>query len=244
MKRLMVYSHDNSGFENVQRMLAICERLVHSDPDLSVLVVSGSPMMQYFRIPQRLDYIKLPSLHQEMSESGFTSGRGEKKQRGTKLRTDLLISALDNYRPDLFLVDKMPFGLENELEEVLSYMRAHLPEIKQVLLLGDILDSAERTSDILEMTRSHQAIRSFYDLVLMTGSPDMFEVSREYSFPAPVSKKICFCMDLCGFAQITKSISGLLPVDQGIAIEEKHEAPVYEFAQNTSNRYSPTMVHA
>lgn len=252
MKRLMVYSHDTSGYGNIQRMLAICERLVHSDPDLSVLIVSGSPMMQYFRIPQRLDYIKLPSLSQARPVSGFTRGQGAENQDKIKLRTDLLISALSNYRPDLFLVDKRPCGVENELEEVLNYMEGHFPETRQVLLLGDILDSPEETSDVLEMSRSHQAIRSFYDLVLMTGSPAMFEASQEYYFPAPVLEKIRFCMDLCAFAQITKHISSLLPVDQGITqgdtqgdtIEERHDAPVYALSRNRPIVHDSPLVHA
>jgi len=239
MKRLMVYTHDSSGFDNIQRMLGICERLIHSDPDLSVLVVSGSPMMQYYRIPQRLDYIKLPSLDQETPLYG-------KNQGNRKLRADLLISALNHYRPDLFLVDKWPFGVENELEGVLNYMKSHLPQTRQVLLLGDILNSSEETTDILKMSRSHRAIRSFYDLVLMTGSPDSFDSSQEYYFPKPVSKKIRFCMDLCAFAQITESISSLFPVSQefvlGDAAYEVHDAPGYALSRSRTNYRGQSVV--
>jgi len=37
-------------------MLAIAKDLVDCDPDTSVLVVSGSPMLHAFRIPPRVDY--------------------------------------------------------------------------------------------------------------------------------------------------------------------------------------------
>ena len=62
MKKLMVYSHDTFGLGNIRRMLSICKHLIDSIPDLSILIVSGSPMVHTFRIPQRLDYIKLPCL--------------------------------------------------------------------------------------------------------------------------------------------------------------------------------------
>ena len=55
--RLMVYSHDSFGLGNIRRMLAICNYLLNAIPELSILVISGSPVMHSFRIPQRLDYI-------------------------------------------------------------------------------------------------------------------------------------------------------------------------------------------
>ena len=41
----MVYSHDTFGLGNIRRMLAICSHLHASIPDLSTLIVSGSPML-------------------------------------------------------------------------------------------------------------------------------------------------------------------------------------------------------
>ena len=43
--RIMVYSHDTFGLGNLRRMLAICEQLLICWPKLSVLLVSGSPMI-------------------------------------------------------------------------------------------------------------------------------------------------------------------------------------------------------
>ncbi|HIE65274.1 MAG: hypothetical protein ABGX83_09440 [Nitrospira sp.] len=210
MKRLMVYSHDRSGYGNIQRMLNICESLIQSDPDLSVLVVSGSPLMQSFRIPQRLDYIKLPSLRLAEPCGGGFSVAGKKDQGNVHLQTDLMLSAVNHYRPDVFLVDKSPYGEANELKEVLDHIKVRLPETKPVLLLGDIVDSPETTSRIWEATLSHYAIRAFYDLVLLTGSPEMFEASCNYVFPGPVCGKVRFCLDLCAFSQITHYVSSML----------------------------------
>ena len=61
--RLMVYSHDAFGLGNLRRMLSICEYLLKDQTDLSILLVSGSPMLQAFRLPKGLDYIKLPCLN-------------------------------------------------------------------------------------------------------------------------------------------------------------------------------------
>ena len=62
MHRLMVYSHDTYGLGNLRRMLSICQTLSDAFPEMTILLLSGSPMMQSFRMPARLDYIKLPCL--------------------------------------------------------------------------------------------------------------------------------------------------------------------------------------
>lgn len=216
MKRLMVYSHDTTGYGNIQRMLAISKHLIHSDPNLSVLVVSGSPMMEYFRIPKRLDYIKLPAFHHTISKTDLISQENKKEVGISQLRTDLILSAMTHFKPDVFLVDRRPYGVENELEGVLTCMNVRFPETKQVLLLGDILDTPEATAETWEMGRSHRAIRFFYDLVLLTGSPEMYDASREFRFPTAVSNKVRFCLDLGALVQITQFISSLLAEGQRV----------------------------
>ena len=62
MKRVLIYSHDTFGLGNIRRMLEVARHLVESSPEVSVLVVTGSPMLHAFRIPPRIDYLKLPCL--------------------------------------------------------------------------------------------------------------------------------------------------------------------------------------
>jgi Heparinase II/III N-terminus len=61
-RKIVVYSHDTFGLGNIRRMLVIAQSLVESDPNTSVLILSGSPMLHAFRIPPQIDYIKLPCL--------------------------------------------------------------------------------------------------------------------------------------------------------------------------------------
>ena len=58
--KLMVYSHDAFGLGNIRRMLAICQYLLRTLPNVSILVVSGSPALHTLSLPEGLDYIKLP----------------------------------------------------------------------------------------------------------------------------------------------------------------------------------------
>ena len=67
MKRVLIYSHDTFGLGNVRRMLEIARHLVRTSPEVSVLLITGSPMLHAFRIPPRIDYVKLPCLARDTS---------------------------------------------------------------------------------------------------------------------------------------------------------------------------------
>src|SRR5260370_12514473 len=115
LMRLMVYSHDTFGLGNIGRMLAICKHLHASIPDLSILIVSGSPMLQSFRVEPGIDYIKLPCLKRtELGELGVRCLDLDLSAI-IRLRRELILSTVMSYRPDVLLVDKKPDGLAGEL---------------------------------------------------------------------------------------------------------------------------------
>ncbi|MFQ5682640.1 MAG: glycosyltransferase family protein [Candidatus Binatia bacterium] len=193
MKKLMVYSHDTFGLGNIRRMLAISEHLLASLPDLSILLITGSPMVHDFRIPKRLDYIKLPCLSRKEREGYAARSMRANLGEIINLRSDLILAAMANFKPDLVLVDKKPFGVENELQAALRHLHTNLRDAKVVLLLRDILDSPEATKKVWEKNGYYEAIRSLYDLVLVVGLPEVFDLRHEYRFPPSVAKKVRFC---------------------------------------------------
>lgn len=193
MKKLLVYSHDTYGLGNIRRMLAICEHLIDAIPDLSILLVTGSPVIHSLRLPTRLDYIKLPCLtrteRNDYSARFMTTTISDTMQ----LRSDLILAAVINYRPDLLLVDKKPLGIKGELAATLAWLNAHLPETKTVLVLRDILDAPENTIETWERQGHDTAIRCFYDRVLVLGQREIFDPVSEYLFPLSVADKVEYC---------------------------------------------------
>ncbi len=201
--RLMVYSHDAFGLGNLRRMLSICEYLLKNPSNLSILLVSGSPMLQAFRLPKGLDYIKLPCLNR--GESGTLAAKylGTELEETLRWRSHLIHSAALHFKPDVLLVDKKPYGIQQELTATLQYLDAHLPETKKVLLLRDILDSPVKTIREWKQLGYYEAIQSWYDQVLVVGMAELFDVAQEYQFPLPVAKQVRYC------GYIRKSAHGL-----------------------------------
>jgi predicted glycosyltransferase len=191
--RLLVYSHDAYGLGNIRRMLAICEHLLKEVPELSILLLSGSPMIQGFRMPKGLDYIKLPCLNRGETGEITVKYLGMGIDETVKLRSELILSAAINFQPDLFLVDKKPFGLKKELTETINYLKAEQPESKIVLLLRDILDSPEKTIAEWQKNGYYKALEKFYHQILVVGTPEVFDTAKEYQFPPAVSEKVRYC---------------------------------------------------
>lgn len=192
-RKIVVYSHDTFGLGNIRRMLAIAKSLVESDPNTSVLILSGSPMLHAFRIPPQIDYIKLPCLTRTMQGSYEAKYLDLNFESISRLRSNIIHSAILDFDPDLILVDKKPFGVGDELASALEELQRQNHRAKLVLLLRDILDSPESTIRIWQKNGYHSAIQSFYDQVLVVGSPDIFDLRKEYQFPSESHEKVRFC---------------------------------------------------
>jgi predicted glycosyltransferase len=191
--RLLVYSHDAYGLGNVRRMLAICEHLLHHIPNLSILLLSGSPMLQGFRMSAGIDYIKLPCLNR--GETGTVTAKylGSTADEIATLRAEIILSAVSSFKPDLMLVDKKPYGIKNELLPSLQYLKSTEAPTKLVLLLRDILDAPERTIADWQANRFTETAETYYDRLLVVGMPEVFDFCRAYQLPRGLICKTHFC---------------------------------------------------
>jgi predicted glycosyltransferase len=191
--RILVYSHDTFGLGNIRRMLAISQSLVAAFADVSVLIVTGSPMLQGFRVAPGIDYVKLPCLKRTQTGSYAAKSLNLDLQDTVRLRRNMITSVVADFAPHVILVDKKPFGVENELEPALQAAARRRSAPKLVLLLRDILDTPEATIPVWEKNGYHEAIERLYDRVLVVGSPDLFDVRAEYRFPRASAEKVRYC---------------------------------------------------
>jgi predicted glycosyltransferase len=192
-QRIMVYSHDAYGLGNISRMLSICKYLLKYMPNLSILLVSGSPMLHSFRLPQGLDYIKLPCLNRGASGEMAVKYLNADIESTLKLRSELILAAAKNYQPDLILVDKKPTGIKGELQPTIDYLKTHSPETKFILLLRDILDTPEKTTQEWQKDNYYQIVEAIYDRILVVGMPEIFDLVREYNFSPKLAEKVRYC---------------------------------------------------
>lgn len=194
MPRILIYSHDTFGLGNIRRMLAITEHLVTSHPEYEVLLLSGSPLPHAFRIPAGIDYIKLPVLSRSGETRKFSAKYLDLDYEETvQLRADIIVNTAIDFKPDLILVDKKPYGVGDELRAAIELLFRWCGAPKMVLLLRDILDTPEVTIEDWEKKGYHETIARHYDLVLVVGSPQIFDLRQEYQFPVNTAQRTRFC---------------------------------------------------
>src|SRR3954465_2918203 len=88
--KILIYSHDTCGLGNIRRSLLLGDLLGGEYPQSSILLVTGSPMIPPFRIPDRMDYVKLPCVnrvHADEYEPRFLADCGDEIRQ---TRSDIL----------------------------------------------------------------------------------------------------------------------------------------------------------
>src|SRR6185503_307820 len=159
--RILLYSHDTFGLGNIRRTLLLAQEVIEQYPKAAVLLVTGSPMIHAFRIPEGVDYIKLPCLDRvdaERYEPRFLSDCSEEMKR---TRRAILEKSVLGFAPDLMIVDKRPAGVDGELLETLRALQERPNKTRLVLGLRDILDEPELTRLSLIRNGSFEIIDRF-----------------------------------------------------------------------------------
>lgn len=190
--RFLFYSHDTVGMGNIRRTLLLARELAAAYADSSTLIVTGSPIVQWLRLPDRVDYLKLPSLDRIRPECYRARALRSHTPEVKRVRREILPLVLRGFDPDLVVVDKRPGGVGGELVSALEALRRR-GRARIVLGLRDVLDAPERTRRLLRRTRSFEAIERFYDEVWIYGSASVFDATKEYAFPDSVVRRTRFC---------------------------------------------------
>jgi predicted glycosyltransferase len=121
--KILLYSHDTFGLGNIRRTLLLAEELSTQYTGAAILMVTGSQMVHSFRIPDGVDYIKLPCLDRvdaERYEPRFLRSWSEEVKR---TRSAILEKSVLGFEPDLMIVDKRPAGVDGELADTLEEVR-------------------------------------------------------------------------------------------------------------------------
>ena len=191
--KVLLYSHDTFGLGNIRRTLLLAEELRNQYEGAAILIVTGSPMIQAFRIPDGIDYVKLPCLDRTDSERYEPRFLQQCADEVKRTRSAILRNTVLGFDPDLIIVDKRAGGVDGELLPTLRALRESDSVAKLVLGMRDILDAPERTRANLKDNGSFEIIEEFYDEVWIYGSRCIFDAVKEYDFPDSVARITHFC---------------------------------------------------
>jgi predicted glycosyltransferase len=193
--RLLVYSQDGLGLGHLRRTNTLARRFLSACPDACALLVSDSPLGTFFGMAPNQDYLKLPSIVK--SRPGVWRGTSLPISGDDllALRQDLLTSAALSFKPDLFVVDHMPHGALGELLPTLEALRSTPTRV--VLGLRDIVDAPEIVRRRWRVEGAYEALDRYYDLVLVYGNQDVYDVAAKYGMTPEVAERLHYCGYVC-----------------------------------------------
>lgn len=192
-----MYSHDSYGLGHLRRTLTLAESFVARNAGASVLILTGSTISGAFRMSPGIDVVKLPSAIKVANGVYEPSRMKVNFDSLKKLRSNLILSAVEAFGPDAFLVDKAPLGMKREVYPTLRFLRQKRSSTLTVLGLRDVMDEPWRIRRNWREGGIIQAIEELYDIVLVYGPREVYDPLPEYGLSESTLKR-CHYMGYVG----------------------------------------------
>jgi predicted glycosyltransferase len=180
--RVLLYTHDGLGLGHLRRMSRIAAAL---QGPCACLLLTGLRDASWV-VPTLCEYVYLPSWNSVRPKFAGYLGRPlwwtTSTERKMELRTSLIRSVFDSFRPHAVLVDHLPGGYEGELLGCLERFRG-----LAYFVLRGLLDSPEkhRLSAASAAPWGH-----LYHRILVAADSKIVDVKAEYEVAPLIAQKL------------------------------------------------------
>jgi len=188
--RILIYSHDTFGLGHLRRCRAIAHALVEHDKELSVLILSGSPIIGSFDFRALVDFVRVPGVIKLRNGDYTPLNLHIDIEKTLQIRSSIIHHTAEIFDPDLFIVDKEPLGLRGEVENTLLMLRDR--GVPLILGLRDVMDDPDLLGPEWERKKVVPALRELYDDIWVYGLPQICDPMEGVDLPKSVSKKVTF----------------------------------------------------
>ncbi len=172
--RILFYSHDTFGLGHLRRSRALASAITQADPCASALILTGSPVAGRFTFPRRVDHVRLPGVTKRADGSYASQTMGMGIEEVTELRAGLIQTAVQQFEPDVLIVDKEPTGFRGELLPTLETLY-QTKDTRLVLGLRDVLDEPEVLAAEWDRKEAVTATEKYYDEIWVYGLRSIYD---------------------------------------------------------------------
>lgn len=189
--RVLAYSHDGFGLGHLRRNLRIVSGLKKRRPDVDAALLTGARGAERVVAGFDVRCFPLPAV-QKVANGHYVPDEGFDGADVLAVRKGLIEEAFRYYRPDLVLVDRYPLGMKEELLPALEWLRHEGGDVVVVLGLRDIIDEPATVREEWRRAGHSDAIRRFYDSVLVYGDRAVFDPVEAYAIDQDIARLIHF----------------------------------------------------
>jgi predicted glycosyltransferase len=187
--RIAFYSHDTMGMGHIRRNILIAEHLSAEPVSADTLLIAGNRDAALFAEQSGLDCVTLPALRKGIDGSYSAKYFQWSLEETSELRSRVIASTLLAFRPDIFVVDKLPQGICNELLRSLRLLKSRF-DTRCILGLRDILDCPSVSRKEWQQQNNDKIINDFFDDVWVYGDASIFDCCSEYGFSENTKQKV------------------------------------------------------
>lgn len=191
--RILLYSHDSYGLGHIRRSIEISKQLAQDHPEASQLLITGSMQAALFKLPETLDYIKLPALSKGANGNYRSRKLALSPRQIVALREKIISVSVRKFKPHLILVDKAPAGAQGEMLQTLHDVKARRPKTRIVLGMRDIEDHAPWVRTQWTRHGVYCLLENVYDAILLYGTRAIYDPVAEYRFSRAIEAKMIDC---------------------------------------------------
>ncbi len=189
-RRILIYSHDSFGLGHLRRCRAMAHAMVEKNKNLSVLILSGSPIIGSFDFKSRVDFVRIPGIIKLRNGEYTSLSLHIDTEQTMAMRSAIIKHTAEYFDPDIFIVDKEPYGLRGEVEETLHVLKDRGTRL--VLGIRDVLDDPELLVPEWERKGVLPALENLYDDIWVFGIEQVYDPLKELDLSASIKRKVSF----------------------------------------------------
>jgi len=173
---------------HLSRCRTIAHSLVARRKGLSVLILSGSPIIGSFEFRTRVDFVRVPGVIKLRNGEYSSLSLHMDIREVMDLRASIIQHTARAFRPDVFIVDKEPLGLRGEIADTLRMLSASGTRL--VLGLRDVMDDPGLLAAEWNLKNPIPALRDLYDEIWVYGLSQLYRPLAGIDLPSSVASKI------------------------------------------------------
>ena len=189
-RRVLIYSHDSFGLGHLRRCREIAHSLVGAMNNLTVLILSGSPIIGSFDFRSRVDFVRIPGVIKLRNGEYTPLNLHIDIEDTLAIRASIVEHTAKIFDPDLFLVDKEPLGLRGEVKSTLAMLKARGTPC--ILGLRDVMDDPAVLATEWQRKKALPALTEYYDAIWVYGLPQICDPLDGMDVPDSLRRKTTF----------------------------------------------------